>query len=70
VFENTIAERRQALGLSQSQLARLCGIAEPTMWQVEHGKREPWPAIRKRLATTLGVSERELFPESAETTSK
>jgi transcriptional regulator with XRE-family HTH domain len=67
--ENTVAEHRKRLGLSQSQLARLVGVAEPTMWQVEHGKREPWPAIRKRLATTLGVSERELFPESAETTS-
>jgi transcriptional regulator with XRE-family HTH domain len=63
MLENTIPEHRKRLGLSQSQLARLVGVAEPTMWQVEHGKREPWPAIRQRLSQTLGVPSHVLFPE-------
>ena len=70
MFHNTIAARRQALGLSQSALARLCGVSSQALWPVEAGQRPPWPALKKRLATTLGVSERELFPESAETANK
>ncbi len=67
MFPNTIRDRREALNLSQSQLARLVGVSSQALWPVEAGQRPPWPALRKRLASTLGCSESELFP--AETAS-
>jgi len=63
MFPNTIRDRREALHLSQSQLARLVGVSSQALWPVEAGQRPPWPALRKRLASTLGCSEGELFPE-------
>jgi transcriptional regulator with XRE-family HTH domain len=63
MFINTIRQRRQELGLSQTRLACMLGIAESTLSDVELGKRQPWPKVRKALARTLNVPERQLFPE-------
>jgi transcriptional regulator with XRE-family HTH domain len=62
MFPNRIKDRRESLNLSQSQLARLVGVSSQALWPVEAGQRPPWPALRKRLASTLGCSEQELFP--------
>lgn len=62
MFRNRIRECRQRLGLSQTQLAILSGIASPTMSDLELGKRPAWPRIRKALVRILGISEAELFP--------
>jgi len=63
MFENRIRERRKELGLSQTKLACLIGIAESTLSNLELGKWKPWPKARKDLARTLGVSIEELFPD-------
>lgn len=70
MFLNRIRDRRETLGLSQSQLARLCGVSSQALWPVEAGQRPPWPALKKRLSSTLGMSEAELFPDSAEPAGK
>jgi transcriptional regulator with XRE-family HTH domain len=62
MFENRIRERRQELGLSQTKLACLIGMAESTLSNLELGKWKPWPKVRKDLARTLGISIEELFP--------
>jgi len=63
MFKNLIRERRQQLGLSQTKLACMLGVAESTLSDLELGKRQAWPKIRKALSRALGVTEAELFPE-------
>jgi transcriptional regulator with XRE-family HTH domain len=61
MFKNLIRERRQQLGLSQTKLACMLGVAESTLSDLELGKRQAWPKIRKSLSRALGVTEAELF---------
>ena len=61
-FINTIKKRREQLGLSQSALARLIGLAEPNLSRLEVGKRQSWPKVRRDLAKALGCQESDLFP--------
>jgi len=62
MFKNRIRERRQELGLSQTKLACLIGMAESTLSNLELGKWKPWPKARRDLAKALGTSEEEIFP--------
>jgi len=52
--------RRQELRLSQEGLARLVGVAVKTVIRWENGQNAPYPAQRKRLATTLGLKQSDL----------
>jgi len=65
VFRNHIRERRLALGVSQTKLACMVGMAESTLSNLESGKWKPWPKARRDIAEALGVSEEQLFPESS-----
>jgi transcriptional regulator with XRE-family HTH domain len=52
-----IKQRREHLGLSQSEVARLAGIPQPRLSEYERGAKTDmtlWTA--KRLARVLGVS--------------
>ena len=62
MFNNRIRERRKELGLSQTKLGCLIGMAESSLSNIELGKWKPWPKAKKDLARTLGVSVEELFP--------
>ena len=62
MFKNHIRERRMELGLSQTKLACLIGMAESTLSNLELGKWKPWPKARRDLAKALGTSEEEIFP--------
>jgi transcriptional regulator with XRE-family HTH domain len=64
LFINTIRQRREQLGLSQSALARLIGLAEPNLSRLELGNTKPWPKARRDLAKALGATENDLFPLS------
>ena len=66
MFQNLIRERRQELGLSQTNLACIIGIAESTLSDLELGKRRPWPKARKALAKALKCTEAKLFPSDKE----
>ena len=63
MFKNRIKELRERQNLSQSRLARMVGVAEPTLSQVERGQRAPWPKLKRQLTDVLKISEAELFPE-------
>lgn len=63
MFKNLVRERRQQLGLSQTKLACMLGVAESTLSDLELGKRQAWPKIRRALFRALGVTDKELFPE-------
>jgi len=62
VFLNKIKERREELGLSQTRLACLIGMASSTLSNLELGKQQPWPKARHDLAKALGLTEEQLFP--------
>jgi len=62
VFKNCIRERRQELGLSQTQVACQIGMAGSTLSNLELGKWKPWPKAKRDLAKVLGISEEKLFP--------
>lgn len=63
MFNNRIRERREELGLSQTQLGCMIGMAEPTLSNLELGKWKPWPKARRDLAKALETTESELFPD-------
>ena len=46
---------RRARALSQRDLARITGIAQDTISQLETGKREAQPRTIRRLAAALSV---------------
>lgn len=51
-----IAEQRKALGMNQTQLADLLGIAQQTMAHYENGKLRVAVAMLPTIADTLGLS--------------
>ena len=51
-----LAERRQALGLTQEALANLMGVQRSTVVRWERGETVPLPMIRPKLARALRVS--------------
>lgn len=60
---NSLKEFRTKRGLSQLALAKLTNIAPSEISRIENGWIRPYPSWRKRFARSLGVTEKELFPE-------
>ena len=50
---NPIAARRQALGLTQAQLAEKAGVIQQTIDKWERGERNPGVPSLKKLAAAL-----------------
>lgn len=63
-MENRIRERRKALGLSQLELAKRCGVSRQTINAIENNKYDPTLTLAFSLAATLGVTVDELFTPS------
>lgn len=59
---NRIREKREELGVSQTQLACRIGMAGSTLSNLELGKWLAWPKARRDLSNALGVGEEDLFP--------
>jgi transcriptional regulator with XRE-family HTH domain len=62
MVKNNVKVMREERGLSQIELARLACVATSNLSDVEHGRRQAWPILRKRLARALKTSEDSLFP--------
>ncbi len=60
-MENQIRERRKALGLSQEELARRCGVSRQTVNAIENNKYDPTLALAFHLARELETTVDELF---------
>ena len=60
-MKNTIHEKRKALGLSQEQLARACGVSRQTINAIENNKYDPTLALAFQLSRVLGVPVDGLF---------
>ena len=63
-MENIIRERREALGLSQEELARRCGVSRQTVNAIENDKYDPTLSLAFRLADELRLTVDELFAPS------
>lgn len=60
-MKNVIHEKRKALGLSQEQLARACGVSRQTINAIENNKYDPTLALAFQLSRALGVPVDGLF---------
>jgi transcriptional regulator with XRE-family HTH domain len=58
---NRVRVIRQALGISQAELARRVGVNASLLSRAERGEIRPWPRLRRATADALGVSETVLF---------
>jgi len=69
-FGRRIAERRKALGLTQTDLAQQLGVAQQTMAHYEGGSARIAVAMLPIIARTLSISIEELIGGTAQTRSK
>lgn len=60
-MENEIRARRKALGLSQDELAKKCGVSRQTINAIENNKYDPTLSLAFRLAGELQLRVDELF---------
>ena len=63
MFKNRIKERRQELGLSQTQVAAKAGMATSTLSRIETGNWRPYPKAIRDIAKVLRAPKEFLFPE-------
>jgi transcriptional regulator with XRE-family HTH domain len=57
---------RRARTLTQADIARLLDVSQQTYSKYESGLIRPSADIQARIAAVLGVSKRELFPDTEE----
>lgn len=62
---NALRTARQAVGLTQTQLAARAGVTIGTISHVEHWGFVPRAETQARLAAALGRSVSDLFPPTA-----
>jgi transcriptional regulator with XRE-family HTH domain len=55
-----VTARRDELRLTQGALARRAGVSERTVWDLEHGKRQPHPATLRAVLAALGMTLRDI----------
>ena len=60
-MKNCIREKRKALGLSQDELAKKCGVTRQTINAIENNKYDPTLALAFSLAQELEVTVDILF---------
>ena len=59
--ENRIRARRKERGLSQEELARLCGVSRQTINAIENNKYDPTLSLAFHLARELDTTVDELI---------
>jgi len=58
---NRLRAVREALGVSQAELARRVGVDASLVSRAERGEIATWPRLRRASAEALGVAEELLF---------
>ena len=64
-MDNQIRALRKALGLSQEELAKACGVSRQTINAIENNKYDPTLALAFQFAKSLGITVDELFTPQA-----
>ena len=60
-MKNRIRELRKAAGISQEELARLCGVSRQTINAIENDKYDPSLSLAFKLAKHLRTTVDQLF---------
>lgn len=60
-MENIIKNTRKELGLSQEELAKLCGVSRQTINAIENNKYDPTLSLAFKLAKELKKTVDEIF---------
>lgn len=60
-MENSIHDRRKALGFSQQELAKRCSVSRQTINAIENNKYDPTLALAFALARELETTVDDLF---------
>lgn len=60
-MRNIIKARRKEIGLSQEELAKLCGVTRQTINAIENNKYDPTLMLAFSLAKELNLTLEELF---------
>ena len=56
-----IRERREALGISQKDLAERCGITQSHLCDIEQGRNKPSLPVAVKIAQVLDVADIKFF---------
>ncbi|MEU8799250.1 helix-turn-helix transcriptional regulator [Spirillospora sp. NPDC048819] len=62
---NAVRQRRLALGLTQTELARRAGLTQPALSRLESGGPTPTIGVLDRLAHALGAKLKVEFTDAA-----
>lgn len=62
-YKAIIRREREKRGLSQSKLAKLIGISQTSMWEIEKGRKKPSLDVFFQLCDILEIK---LFPDEEE----
>lgn len=62
IFGIKVKELREALGMSQAELAKASGVSQPVIASIEMGKQRTARSL-PRIATALGVQVSDLDPD-------
>jgi transcriptional regulator with XRE-family HTH domain len=65
----TLRRLREEAALTQTELARACGVSQHAVWRWEQALARPSPEHRRRLAQILGKSPKEVL-EAVEATAE
>ena len=61
---SVIAQKRQQLGMNQSEFAKFCGVTQPMVSKWESGASNPSMTNLMALARLFGVEDEELLREA------
>ncbi len=61
ILENSVRERRQALGLTQAELGEAVGVSRQSINAIEQGKYIPSLPLALQLARVFGVGTDDCF---------
>lgn len=63
IFGKTIRELRNSKGISQENLAELCGMHRTYLGGIERGERNPSLENIEKISKALGITMAELFKD-------
>jgi transcriptional regulator with XRE-family HTH domain len=61
-MEQPLREWRERHGWSLADVSGLTGLSKSYLSRIERGQREPTPAVKVRMARSLGAAVADLFP--------
>ena len=61
MVHNNVKQAREALGVNQTELGKLCGVSRQTISSIERGEYQPSIGVVLKMASVLNQSIEQLF---------